>query len=569
MSQPTVSCPHCHTLLRSDRPIPPGVSLRCPDCRGSFTAPPPLPLSFAEPRLIGAPFLIAVTVSVLIGGALLGAAVILSLPRMTGSARNDEPDPRAEAERQRLEAERKKLVEDRQGFEAERKKAELGRLLARGEEALKKDQYAEAEKVFDEALRVAPGDAAALRGLVAARAGQATAGRAREEDARKQAEVERLLEDGKKALADKQLARAVQLLESARTLAPASRPVLDALHEARNALDADKDAKRTLTEFRKHMDAGKAALDGERFGDAVREFMAALRLVPEDLEAQQGRKQAEAKLAAVADVQKRRDAFADLLGRGQRALQAKRFNEAVAALDAAVRLMPDDREAQRSLREARQSQKALKSENGKLLADANEAMRLGRLEEAQRLAQQAVDNWPEDTQAEKLLKSITRQVEDARTAQAAYLRYIDHATLAMATRRYADAVRAYTEALRLVPGDLEVMRQLRLARVELDRELRGRVEYEKQLRNANGLLLRRSYNDAIKAFEAALKLLPEDPVALTGLSKAKYGQAMLDGQRALAQRKKNEAIQAFEAALTEKPGDLQAQNGLRMARALR
>ena len=35
MSQ-TVTCPACHTLLRSDRPIPSGISLRCPGCRQSF-----------------------------------------------------------------------------------------------------------------------------------------------------------------------------------------------------------------------------------------------------------------------------------------------------------------------------------------------------------------------------------------------------------------------------------------------------------------------------------------------------------------------------------------------------
>jgi tetratricopeptide (TPR) repeat protein len=529
-----------------------------------------LPLDLPEPRLLGAPFVIAVTVALLLGGAMLGAAVILSLPRSPAPmAAGDNPDPDADGERQRLEAERQKLDEDRQRLEGERKKLELGRVLARGEEALKKEQYAEAEKAFDEALRLAPGDSDAVRGLVAAKAGLATTGRARQDDAKKQAEIDRLLADGKQALADKQFARAVQLLESARTLAPASRPVLDALHKAQNALDADKDAQKTLAEFRKHMDAGKAALRAERFADAVRDYMAALRLMPEDLEAQQGRKHAEAKLAALTDVEKKRAAFAELLERGQRALQGKRFNDAVAALEAATRLVPDDREAQRALRQAQQALKNAKSENARLLAEANEALRLGRVEEAHRLAQQAADAWPEDPQADRTVKAITRKVDEARTAQAAYLRYIDQGALAMATARYGDAVTAFTEALRLAPGDLEVLRQLRLARVALERDLRVRVDYEKHLRAGNDYLLRRSYAEAIKEFRAALKLVRGDPVARNGLSKARYAQALQDGQRALGQRQKNEAIKAFEAALEEKPGDVMAQQGLRMARAMR
>lgn len=37
MSQHLVTCPHCRTPLRSERPIPVGSTLTCPDCKSSFT----------------------------------------------------------------------------------------------------------------------------------------------------------------------------------------------------------------------------------------------------------------------------------------------------------------------------------------------------------------------------------------------------------------------------------------------------------------------------------------------------------------------------------------------------
>ena len=79
---------------------------------------------------------------------------------------------------------------------------------------------------------------------------------------------------------------------------------------------------------------------------------------------------------------------------------------------------------------------------------------------------------------------------------------------------------------------------------------------------------RRAYNEAIAAYEAAMKIVPDDILASAGASKARYAKAMLEGQQALGLRKKNEAIQAFEAALAEKPGDPQANLGLRQARAI-
>jgi tetratricopeptide (TPR) repeat protein len=571
MSTQTVTCPHCSSLLRSDRPLPVGVTLRCPGCKTAFSAPeqesvpPPLPLPPSPPpaSLIGAPFLIAVTVSVLLGGAIIGAAVLFSGPRPV----EDRAD--AGAEDRKREEERERLAGERESLAREAKKLDYRRVMVRAETALGKSQYSEAEKLFQEALDLMPGDKDAMKGLVEAKAALVAAKKTGETEEQTRAEVARLLEEGRKAIADRQYAAAVQKLTSARLLSPANRSVLDALEEAQKALDSDTTEKKKLAEFKQHMDAGKAALTAERFADAVKEYAAALEIMPEDLEAKQGQKQAENKLLALADKEKRQKAFDDLIDRARKAQGAKRFKDAVAALEAALRIVPGDRDATRLLRVARDSLKRAKAENARLLAQADAALKLGRLADAKQACDKAVDTWAEDSDAEKMQKTVARLQDNAQTVQTAYQQAVQAGVVAMAAARYADAVAYYTKALQLMPNDFDSTLALRKAQAALAAQVKGQVAYNQSIKNGTAYLATRSWSKAVSAFQAALNLAPGDPVASDGLSQARYGQAMVAGSQALSMRQRNNAITAFQAALTEKPGDPAASRGLRQAQMLR
>jgi tetratricopeptide (TPR) repeat protein len=578
MTSHTVTCPHCHALLRSDRPVPAGVNLRCPGCKGAFTsaepeavpspelppqAPPPPPLPAPAPRasLIGAPFIIAVSASVLLGGAIIAGAVILSGPR-PAEDRTSSDDQAREEQRARLEKEREELA-------LEAKKLDYRRVMARAETALSKSHHDEAEKLFQEALDLMPGDRDALRGLVEAKAALAAAKKVGEKEEETRAEVARLLDEGRKALADKQYSVAVQKLTSARLLAPADRSVLEALEEAQKGLDASTGEKAKLAEFRQHMEAGKTALMAERFDDAVKEYTAALALMPDDLEAKQGQKQAENKLLALADKEKKQKAFDDLIDRARKSQGARRFKDAIAALEAALRIIPNDRDATRMLRAAKDSLKRAKTENAKLLAQADAMVKAGRLTDAKQSCDKAVDNWAEDTDAEKMQKSIGRLLDNTKTAQANYQSAVQTAVVAMAAARYADAVAYYTRALQLMPNDFDSLQGLRQARAALAAQVKAQATYAQNVKAGAAYLTARNWGKAVSAFQAALLAAPGDPVATDGLSQARYGQAMAAGQQALAMRQRGNAINAFQAALAEKPGDLAANRGLRQAQTLR
>jgi tetratricopeptide (TPR) repeat protein len=553
-----VSCPHCRSLLRCTKPIPAGVNLRCPDCKVPFLAP-----DVSKPTLFGPPFIIAVTVSLLLGASIIAAALVLTT-RRPGPVAQDQARPDEDLVRQRRE-----LADAKAGLDEQKRKLEHARLLVRAQDALGKDDHALAKKLFAQALDLVPGDADTVKGLAAAEAGLLVAANRQKDRSKRQAELEQLLADAKQALADRKYALAVQRLEAARAVAATNRTVLDLLAEAQTALDSDTAEKKKLADFRAHMDSGRAALKAERYTDAVKEYLAALRLMPDDLEAQQGQKQAEARLAAQADKDKRQNAFAALADRGQKALKGKRFKEAIQALEAALRLIPDDREAQRDLREAKADLARVKKGNPSLLARADEAVKLGRLTDARQLCEEAVADWAEDRQAEKALRNVDRLVENARTAQTTYLARVQAAQLAYAAGNYAQAVAAYAEAAQLMPTDLEVARALRQARRALERQVAGRLEIDRLVRAGNGALLARSFDSAITSFNKALRIDPDNVAATQGLNRARYGKGMSDGQMALARRRRDDAIEAFTTALEAKPGDALASNGLRQARMLR
>lgn len=353
-----------------------------------------------------------------------------------------------------------------------------------------------------------------------------------------------------------------------------SKPALSEREEARPPVpDAEKPPVPAeaahRAEFARHMQAGRTALEAGRFADAAREFALAQQVMPEDLEAQHGQKQAETKLAALEDKAKRRAAFEDLLERGRKALTDRRFKEAVALLQPACRLIPDDREGQRLLREAHDELKKARSINNRLVQQIQEAARVGRLDEAQQLAEQAFRNWPEDVQAEQALQQTKRRLEQVQSNQAAYVRLVQQGTLAMAGNRFGEAVAAYSEALRLTPTDPDILRNLRTARAALERDLRVRGEYERLYRAGNAAYLRGAYRESIGYFAEALTLIPDDLAASEALRKVRYTKALVEAQQALRLGRHAEAAARFEAALRERPGDLTAQLGLRQARMAR
>jgi tetratricopeptide (TPR) repeat protein len=596
MPSQAVVCPQCRASLRSARPVPDHRTVRCPQCgvhfvasadklgpaRGPATPPPLPPLTVPPPP---AAFSRRAFLPAVVGAVLLFLVVAAGAAWLLHARPESPPDVQAVAAwaspegadrpltARQLEEERKKLDEERAHLEMEKRRLEFDRLMARGDAALAGHRPEDAQQAYRAALRLFPEDAKALAGLAeakaAALAGAATARRDREEHQKRRAEVDRLLGQAREAMGKKEYAAAVRALEGARQLTPGDAAVTKALGEAQAALDKDAAEKKKLAEYQAHMDAGKAHFDAQRYADAVREFLAAQRALPGDGDALLQQRAAENQLAALQDFDKRVAAHKELMSQAQAALDARRYADAVKALTMALRLFPDDQQTQKGLKAARQALADARKERDQLLDQADAALQAQRWEEAHRLFTRAAELMPDDPTALRGQQAAADALQNLRVGQAAYTRFLIQGQDALLARRFADAVRAFREALRLVPGDPAAAQGLRDAEAGLAQALRQKAAFDRAMQAGAAALQQEQFADAARAFNDALRIAPDSFEAQAGLRQARYGQAMADGRQALRARRVQEAIGHFQDALQQVPGDPAATAALRQAQAMK
>jgi superkiller protein 3 len=220
---------------------------------------------------------------------------------------------------------------------------------------------------------------------------------------------------------------------------------------------------------------------------------------------------AEKMLDALQDMEKRRAEYTQFMAQGGAALKNKRYDEAVSAYAQALKLYPDDADAKQGLSDA---QKAVTSDG-----------------------------------------------------QAEYTRLMKLGDAAMRAQRYSDAMQAYAAALKLVPNDQAAMQGLAQAQQALAALAAVQAAYDKYMQAGAAALQLKRYNDARRAFSDALKVVPNDPAALVGLRDANYGHHMADGHAAVDAKNFAKAVREFEAALVDIPNDPAAAAALKQAKA--
>jgi len=563
--------------------------VRCPQCgtafvvsAGTIRARPAIPekrdrLQDLEddPRaLASAPSLSAAPlIGKGLGGALIGAVLLVGtgiiaaifLTRTPTPAEGDVPSVRVAATPapRPVPDESEKVRQER-----EKHRAEYLRLMIKAGTAVNTLRYDDAVDAYSSALKLFPDDADALRGLNEARAALAARSRDKSEDDNRQTGFARFMEQGKQAMTAGQYAAAVRAFQQALQLLPADADAAQALSEAQTALAADEAQKQKLADYQNHMNAGQAAATAGRYADAVRHYLAALRVLPGDVAALQGQRLAERQLALLQDQDKQKAEYARLVDQAGTALRNQRFRDAIAGYTDALKLFKDDLAARRGLAEAQQGLKNLEADLLRQMALADAAMRSARYADALAAFRAAVQLAPANALAIKGLEDAQAALNNFQTAQAAYLQFMNQGAAALRTLRFADAVLAYTSALQLVPNDPGALQGLRDARAGLDQAVPNKGDFDRELQRGLADLGQKRFGEAIRHFKLALKLRPESVQAAKGLRQARYGDAMADGRTALNARRFADAVHFFEEALVQLPGDPAATKALRQARTL-
>jgi tetratricopeptide (TPR) repeat protein len=565
MSSQTLACPQCHTSLRSNRPLNETQLVRCPQCGNHFhagvsstaptlleapAAPEPMPAPTPRP-VMSAPlvlFGVALLASIVIIGGGIAAAIYFTRPRGDDLAR--------------IEAERKALAEEREKLNADGNKLDFADFMKKGEAAMAKKDFAAAAKAYGAALALFPNDADAKKGLTDAKIAAAVDGKLNEDKEKRKADYAGFMEKGKKALAAKEWSDAVRAFESAIQVMPGDEDANKGLSEARSSLAALQDDKAKSADYQARMDAGREAVKNGRYPDAVREYLAALRLVPGDDAATKALQEAEKKIGDVQDAAKRKADFDHLLDRAKAALRDKRYDDAIDSSQAALLLMPNDKDATNQLADARKARTDARTEYVRLVDKATGAFRSGQFEQAKSLFTDANRLFPDEASAKNGLRDAQKALDD----QAAFVRAVKLAEAAYAANNYNQALGYYNDALVYRPDDVETLERIRKLRKHLERDVGDAVEFDRQMAIGKIAFDRKEYEKAAAAFRKAVDLSPGNVLAIDSLHRANYEVDMAAGRAASNAKRYRDAVRAYEDALQEIPGDPAATNALEQAK---
>jgi tetratricopeptide (TPR) repeat protein len=580
MSIQSVACPQCHTTLRSQRPVAPQEMVRCPQCGNHFLAGTS---SVAAPTLSSgaSPLFNKAFAKVLIPAA--AAAFVLGIATVVGVYLLVRPHPSAvsivdpERERQfaedkrRLEEQTQELAQEREKLAEEKRQREFSHFMLDGKKYLANKQYDEAVTAFNGALSVYPGDPDAKEGFNLAQKGKLATTAGNTDNDKRKADYAQFMAQGKEAMTAKQYALAGKLFESALVVLPGDDAARTALANAKTELSKDESEKKKLSDYQTFLDAGNAALKAGRYTDAIREFIAAQRILPGDTAAARGQADAEKQLSALQNAEDRKKEFTRLMDKANDSLRDKKYDAAIDNATAAQRVLPDDPSSQRLIDTAKKAKDDARLEFNRLMAAAQVAMNAQQLQQAQQLNALALLLYPTDLAALKLQQDLQLLLANLQNVQAgqqaAYAILMTLGIQEMQARHFNHAARAFVEALRLVPGDPAATQgladaQRNIAAIDVVRN----ADYDRLMTIGADALSRKLYRDAIVAYKEALKAVPDNPNAQVGLQKATYLRGMTDGEKAMLHKKFGDAVVLFKEALDAVPGDGPAKEQLRSAR---
>ncbi len=472
--------------------------------------------------------------------------------------------------RAKVEAERKA----RETADAEKIKqqeardlAEQNRLIAHGNDLMKKGDYATAVSVFQSAGRI-----------------------------KKSAEVDKLV-----AQANDALARADAEKKGQQAKADLEKK-LAAEKAAREKADAE--AKQKQDAYQKHLSEAQKALAEKRYDAALASYNEAGKLFRTDavLAGQKQVADAKAHDAAIIAADKRKQEeeqarqanVTRLLKDGQAALDTKQYDKALSLLGEAKKLAPTNAEVQAALSKAQIAHDAaLKTESAaeaekkrqadaeakrradiaRLVKEGQTALTAKKYDEAIRDFTDALKLDPANKDVSGLLQQATKGRDDAKAAtdaeakrRADFNRLMTSGQAAATAKKYDEAIRDFGDALKLMPGDPGATKALKDAQAARDTPKPPPpppVEYVRSMDQAAALEKTQKYADAALAYSAALKALPGDAKATKSLD---FAQHMADGQKLLTAKKFPDAVKEFDQALKVFPTNKDAQDFLKKAK---
>ncbi|HZZ77661.1 MAG TPA: hypothetical protein VFE62_04025 [Gemmataceae bacterium] len=421
------------------------------------------------------------------------------------------------AEKLAADSERRKKLEE----EARGKDAKYQSALLAAQEALKAKKFDDAQAKYQEAGKLFDTDAVrtGLKTVQSARADYLASQQKSDADKKKSALLAQFLADSQSALMAKNYDAAEKALRSASMLDPNNPAVVQGLQDIASARRTAADSKKLLADYQAAMKAGEKSLVGKDYKAALASFQDALKLMPNDTKASQYAKQAQLGLDTLA---KSAAGFKLAMDAGEKAMTQKKFDVAVKAFSDAIKLDPANVDARSQLKQAQQAFAQVQAEinyQKAITAGAN-AMSLKRYQDAVTSFGNALKYMPNDQKATQQLAQARQLLQDSMKTKKTpppppvdpnkgFNDAMKRGADAEKDMKYADAVKAFTEAIKLQPKNTDAHAGWKRNQFNLD------------VQQGQQYLDNMMWGNAQRSFEAALQLSPNNPSVLKLLQKAK------------------------------------------------
>ncbi|MEI6274714.1 MAG: hypothetical protein WCP08_01935, partial [Prolixibacteraceae bacterium] len=426
-----------------------------------------------------------------------------------------------------------------------RMEAEFNRLLAAGDQNVSVQKYPEAIENFKSALVIKVGDKIATAKL--ANAEQLLA-MLNANKAKQEAEFARLLAVGDENVTGKQYPEAIQNYKGALSIKPADKIATDKLAKAEQMLAAmNADKARLEAEFNKLLAAGDENVMGKQYPEAIQNYKGALTIKPADKIATDKLAKAEQLLAALnADKARQEAEFNRLLAAGDQNVSVQKYPEAIDNFKSALGIKAGDKIATSKLANAEKLLAQANADKARLEAEFNRLLASGDENVSVKKYSQAIDNFkgaltikPGDKTAITKLADAEKLLAQANADKARqdteFARLIAVGDENVVRQKYPDAISNFKGALTIKQGDQVATAKLAnaeqlLAKLNADRA-KLEDDFNRLLASGDVNVEAQKYPDGIVNFKDALKLKPNDPVALKKLSDAEKLLAQFNAEK--------------------------------------
>ncbi len=287
---------------------------------------------------------------------------------------------------------------------------------------------------------------------------------------------ESLMRSGNSKFAAKDYISAKTYYEMALKQKPKDAEAQSKLNETLVKIQADSERQEV---FYSHLDAGDALNAQNKYEEALAEYDKALAIFPDD-------KYVGGQAQAIRDLLKERkdkqDAYDTAIAQGNTLLEEENFDAAIMQFETAAEIFPNDKLPKERIAEARRLQQIYNdkvAQFNKLVEDANQLGLRKNYDGAIAKLNQALEIFPDDPQAKNMLQSMnaSKDVNDR------YNALIAEADRLYESKSYKEAKAQYQSALNVVAGDayaLDMISRLDPLIAQQDAEEAARIAAEQE-----------------------------------------------------------------------------------------